>query len=64
MTLTRSFVLARWDRPLTELAVNAGLGAVVPDRELSWRRADGWQCLAPEGWLWFHHLAPGRWAGR
>ncbi|MGW6128856.1 hypothetical protein ACWFNE_02390 [Cellulomonas sp. NPDC055163] len=58
MTLTRSFVLTRWDRPLTELAVNAGLGAAVPDPELSWRRADGWQCLAPDGWLWFHQLVP------
>ncbi|GEA87139.1 hypothetical protein [Cellulomonas cellasea] len=58
MTLTRSFLLARWAQPLTDLAVNVGLGAVVPDPSLSWARADGWQCLAPEGWFWFQQLVP------
>jgi hypothetical protein len=46
-----TFVVAQWDRPLTELRVNERLDPPewsAPDEELSWSRADGWQCFVPE----------------
>jgi hypothetical protein len=56
-----TFLVARWERPLTELAVNGRLDPVdmrEPDPGLSWTRADGWQCLAPEGAYYDGELVP------
>lgn len=41
-------VVARWSRPLADLAVNDQLRIRAIDAELSWDRPDGWQCFAPE----------------
>jgi hypothetical protein len=47
-----TFVVAQWDRPLTELSVNDQLDPPEwsdPEETLSWSRADGWQCFVPDG---------------
>lgn len=38
--------------------MTGGLGDVVADRELSWARPDGWQCLVAPGWLYGKELLP------
>lgn len=57
MGYVASLLLARWDRPLIELAANEQLnGHWDAEEEFSWSRADGWQCYAPNGfWIDFEH---------
>lgn len=49
MSFTQTFVIARSDQPLTQLAANARIREGAEPCELSWARPDGWQCLAPYG---------------
>jgi hypothetical protein len=59
--LDNTFVVAQWDRPLTSLAVNNRIepeDVREPDPNLSWTRADGWQCYAPLGGYYDGALVP------
>lgn len=52
-----TFVVAKWYRPLQELAVGARLYNTHPD-PVSWSREDGWQCYAPESFYDGQFLPP------
>lgn len=58
MSLTNTYVIARWDRPLEELRVNEVLAHTTGDEALSWTRGDGWQCFAPDGEFYRGELVP------
>jgi hypothetical protein len=60
MGFDQTFVVARWDRPLTTLAANSRIGEFgsEPEEDLSWTRADGWQCYAPAGGYYDGELIP------
>jgi len=48
MGMDQSFVVARWDRPLEELAFHREQpGPLSADEDFSWSREDGWQCFSP-----------------
>ncbi|WP_066586482.1 hypothetical protein [Cellulomonas timonensis] len=53
-----TYVVAQWDRPLTELRANAALEHLGADEGFSWARADGRQCFAPEGEFYGGELLP------
>jgi hypothetical protein len=53
-----TYVIARWDHPLTELEANTALDGAEPDEGFSWTRPDGWQCFAPDGSFYGNELLP------
>ncbi|ROS30566.1 hypothetical protein [Cellulomonas sp. PhB150] len=48
MSIYATYIVARWDRPLTELRINNAIEHLVVEGPYSWARTDGWQCLVPE----------------
>ncbi|MFG3602612.1 hypothetical protein [Micromonospora chersina] len=60
MGFDNTFLLARWDHPLTALTAHRRIEGwsdePVPD--LSWSRDDGWQCYAPDGGYYDGELVP------